>query len=228
MVPLNANILLVEGRRGEHPSFKSSLMRKGFDVESVSSGNAALQHLQHNLPHVVIIDAASLRTSGKRIIASIRRVVQSLPIVLIVDQVIEDADKLDANAVLVQPFTLQKLVNRIRPLIPSGQKDLIIAGPIHLNPKQRWVRCHDRQSRLTPRLVILLRMLMDHAGEVVDRKELFRQVWDTSYVEDTRTLDVHISWLRQAIEENPQRPRYLKTIRGAGYRLDIEDAAKKK
>lgn len=203
-------------------------MRKGFDVESVSSGNAALQHLQHNLPHVVIIDAASLRTSGKRIIASIRRVVQSLPIVLIVDQVIEDADKLDANAVLVQPFTLQKLVNRIRPLIPSGQKDLIIAGPIHLNPKQRWVRCHDRQSRLTPRLVILLRMLMDHAGEVVDRKELFRQVWDTSYVEDTRTLDVHISWLRQAIEENPQRPRYLKTIRGAGYRLDIEDAAKKK
>ena len=62
----------------------------------------------------------------------------------------------------------------------------------------------------------------NHPGELIDRKELFRQVWDTAYTVDTRTLDVHISWLRQAIEEDPRRPKYIKTIRGMGYRLDLE------
>ncbi len=63
---------------------------------------------------------------------------------------------------------------------------------------------------------------MDHPGELIDRKELFRQVWDTAYTVDTRTLDVHVSWLRQAIEEDPRHPKFIKTIRGMGYRLDIE------
>jgi DNA-binding response OmpR family regulator len=62
---------------------------------------------------------------------------------------------------------------------------------------------------------------MKHAGEVVEREDLFRRVWNTEYTADTRTLDVHISWLRQAIEEDPRNPRFLKTIRGVGYRLDV-------
>jgi DNA-binding response OmpR family regulator len=70
--------------------------------------------------------------------------------------------------------------------------------------------------------VTLLKILIDHPGELVDRKDLFRQVWDTAYTVDTRTLDVHISWLRQAIEEDPRKPKYIKTIRGMGYRLDLE------
>ncbi len=123
---------------------------------------------------------------------------------------------------LVEPFTLQKLVNRIRPLLPSEPKSLISAGPIQLDTEQRLVRCENRQARLTPRLVTLLKILIDHPGELMDRKELFRQVWDTAYTVDTRTLDVHVSWLRQAIEEDPRQPKYIKTIRGMGYRLDIE------
>ena len=83
------------------------------------------------------------------------------------------------------------------------------------------VRCQGREARLTPRLVRILRILMQHPGEVVERAVLFRHVWDTEYTEDTRTLDVHISWLRQAIEEDPRKPQFLKTIRGVGYRLDI-------
>jgi DNA-binding response OmpR family regulator len=64
-------------------------------------------------------------------------------------------------------------------------------------------------------------MLMNHHGEVVERERLFRQVWNTDYTGDTRTLDVHISWLRQAIEKDPRNPKFLKTIRGVGYRLDV-------
>jgi DNA-binding response OmpR family regulator len=69
--------------------------------------------------------------------------------------------------------------------------------------------------------VHILRILMQHPGEVVERGELFRQVWATEWAEDTRTLDVHVSWLRKALEEDPRNPQFLKTIRGVGYRLDI-------
>ena len=67
---------------------------------------------------------------------------------------------------------------------------------------------------------------MEHAGEVVEREAMFREAWETDYTADTRSLDVHMSWLRQAIEENPRRPKYIKTIRGVGYRLDVEPAVK--
>jgi len=63
-------------------------------------------------------------------------------------------------------------------------------------------------------------VLLLHAGEAVDRHSLFSEVWETTYTGDTRTLDVHISWLREALEENPRKPQFLKTIRGVGYRLD--------
>jgi len=80
----------------------------------------------------------------------------------------------------------------------------------------------ERQIQLTPRLATLLRILMEHAGEVVDREAMFREAWETDYTADTRSLDVHMSWLRQAIEETPRHPRYIKTVRGVGYRLDVE------
>jgi DNA-binding response OmpR family regulator len=83
------------------------------------------------------------------------------------------------------------------------------------------VRCQGRETHLTPRLVELLQILMQHPGEVIERDGLFRQVWKTEYTRDTRTLDVHISWLRRVLEADPRRPRFLKTIRGVGYRLDV-------
>jgi DNA-binding response OmpR family regulator len=98
---------------------------------------------------------------------------------------------------------------------------LLHKGPIRFDIERKRVRCQGRESTLTPRLAQLLKIFMDHPGEVLERKELFRQIWNTEYTVDTRTLDVHISWLRQAIEEEPHKPRFLKTIRGVGYRLDV-------
>jgi DNA-binding response OmpR family regulator len=68
----------------------------------------------------------------------------------------------------------------------------------------------------------LLSVFLKRPGEVLEREALFKQVWNTQYTEDTRTLDVHISWLRSALEENPRKPKYLKTMRGVGYRLDTD------
>lgn len=223
MTPVKTKILLIEGRRAEHPTFYSGLTRKGFDVSVVLNGSRALLDLENLTPHMVLINAASMRTSGRRICQSIRRFDEKLPIVLVIDKNTKFIDKLNADVVLILPFTLQKLLNRIRVHMPAEEKNLVIAGPIKLDKENRWVRCFDRQKQLTPRLVALLIALMEQPGEVFDREELFRLVWETGYTGDTRTLDVHISWLRQAIEENPRRPKLIKTVRGIGYRLDVDD-----
>lgn len=218
---MSANILLIEGKRSDGPSFLAGLVKKGFRVDSVPSGNAALRHLLSNRPSVVVVNAASMRTSGKRICQSIRQAAPGVPVILILDQNADKGERVDAEVTLNLPFTLQKLINRIRPLLPLEKKDVLRSGDVQLDVEQRLVICNGRQTRLTPRLVTLLQVLMENPGAVIEREALFRRVWDTEYAGDTRTLDVHISWLREAIEEDPRHPRYLKTVRGVGYRLDI-------
>jgi len=217
---MTAKILLIEGDRSDHASFGPDLVKKGFKVQQEPNGGAALASLKTFEPDVVVVDAASLRTSGKRICQSLRRVVSNLAIVLIVGKNPGPLEKVDVNVVLALPFTVHKLTNRIRILLPVDNTDLLQVGQIDLNLKQRQLRCQDRQAKLTPRLVTLLKVLMEHPGVVLERELLFRMVWDTEYTVDTRTLDVHISWLRRALEIDPRHPRFLKTVRGVGYRLD--------
>jgi DNA-binding response OmpR family regulator len=143
-----------------------------------------------------------------------------LPILLILDSD-REVEKMEADVILSLPFTAQKLVNRIKHLLPGDGKSSIHAGPVRLDVEKRIVNCLGKQTRLTPRLMRLLKSLIEHKGEVLERKALFSQVWETDYTDDTRTLDVHISWLRRAIEVDPKEPKLLKTIRGVGYRLDV-------
>ncbi len=219
---MKAKILLIEGKRSEHPSFTPGLEKKDFQVASVPSGKAALGELAQFKPHIILVDAASLHSNGRRICQSLRETAPSVPLILIVAEAIPPSQKINADSALVRPFTLQKLLNRIRPYLPVDQKMILRVGPLQLDTDQHLVRCGERQAPLTPRLVVLLKFFMEHPGEVIERNELFRKVWDTNYTADTRTLDVHISWLRIALEDDPRHPRYLKTIRGLGYRLDIE------
>lgn len=213
-------ILLIEGRHTEVPSFAPDLQKKGFEVVIAQSGGEASKRLDKIAPHLAVVNAASLRSSGVRICQSLRERDSKLPIILIVGNGV-DVEKNVADAVLSLPFTAQKLVNRIKPLLPSDGKNVIHVGPIRLDVEKRRVKCLSRNSKLTPRLIKLLRILLDHHSEVVEREALFKRVWDTNYTGDTRTLDVHISWLRRAIEIDPDNPRFLKTIRGVGYRLDV-------
>ncbi|MEN4011570.1 MAG: response regulator transcription factor [Chloroflexota bacterium] len=218
----NIHILLIEGKRPDRTSFLTGLTKKNFAVETAGSGSAALAYLETHLPRLIILDAASMRTSGKRICATLREKAPGVPIILILDAN-TPANGAPADVILHLPFTFQKLLNRIKPFLPQESKNLLRAGPIHLDIKNRSVHCLEHQAVLTPRLIRLLKELMDHAGQVIERETLFSRVWETDYTGDTRTLDVHISWLRQAIEEDPRRPRFIKTIRGLGYRLDVED-----
>ncbi len=219
---LQHNILWVEGRWKSNPSFVPSLLQKGFEVDRVSSGKEAVGQVGKNEHDVVVVDAASMRTSGERICKSLRERVNGMPIILISDPKREVEKGFDfANVVLTLPFTQRKLINRLNPLLPSDEKGLIKAGPIQLDMDAKFVKANGKRTQLTPRLLRLLKMLIEHRGEMVDRNELFKKVWRTNYTGDTRTLDVHISWLRQAIEEDPKKPKLLKTSRGVGYRLDV-------
>jgi DNA-binding response OmpR family regulator len=216
----DATILIIEGRHAEIPSFATDLQKKGFHVETAQSGSSAVSCLDKISPHLVVVNAASLRSSGVRICKSLRDKNARLPIILILEAE-KTVSKDSADVLLNLPFTVQKLTNRIKPLLPGDGNNVLHVGPIYLDTERRRVRCLSKNAKLTPRLVTLLNILMDHHGEVVEREHLFKKVWETDYIGDTRTLDVHISWLRRAIELDPLKPKFLKTIRGVGYRLDV-------
>lgn len=217
-----AKILVIEGKRAERASYVGGLTKKSYRVVSVPSGNAALSRLAKEEFDLVIVDADSMRTSGKRICQSLRATTD-LPLVLIIGSDLKNNEGFEADVVLQLPFTLQKLLNRIKILLPvKPSNEVLKAGPIELDLAQRWVCLGEKHVSLTPRLVRLLQALMEHPGEVFEREELFKFVWETEYTGDTRTLDVHVSWLRQALEEDPRHPDYIKTVRGIGYRLDLK------
>ena len=213
-------LLVIEGRHAEIPSCAADLQKKGFDVLAFQNGSQAFAKLKQSNATLVVINAASLRSTGIRICLSLRKKDSKIPIILILDKE-RPVDKDLADSVLVLPFTIQKLVNRVKALMPGDGNNVVSAGPIRLDLEHRRVRCLGRNTKLTPRLITLLQILIDKHGEVVERESLFKKVWETNYTGDTRTLDVHISWLRRAIELDPNNPKFLKTIRGVGYRLDI-------
>jgi len=214
-------ILIIESGRGNSPSFSNELMEKGYQVTKARSGIAGLAIIDSVKPHALIIDAASLRTSGARICQSFRVTDELLPIILIIekDQILPK--DVNANLVLKLPFTVQKLINRLRAYHPTDDKYILKVGPIELNTRTKMVNCNDKQTKLTPRMVNILQLLMENKGKIVQREPLFKKIWDTNYTGDTRTLDVHISWIRQAIEKDPRNPKLIKTERGVGYILEV-------
>ena len=215
-----ATLLVIEGRHSEIPSFAADLQKKGFDIVSAQNGSEAVSQLKQTNPSLVIVNAPSLRSTGLRICLSIRKKDAKIPIILIVEKE-KVVDKELVDSIVSLPFTVQKLVNRVKALMPGDGNNVVSVGPIRLDLENRRVRSLGKNTKLTPRLITLLQILMDKHGEVVEREALFKKVWETNYTGDTRTLDVHISWLRRAIELDPDNPKFLKTIRGVGYRLDV-------
>jgi DNA-binding response OmpR family regulator len=218
---MKAKILWIEGKRAYGPYFIPDLRKKDFTVEIVSSGKTAEHYLSEDKCDLVVLNAATFRTSGKRICNDIRAKWEKIPILMIANPDRPVSKDVGADVLLELPFTIRKLVNRINPLLPHSSSKVLRTGPIHLDLERRIVRCLEKEAHLTPRLTSLLQIFMEHPNEVLEREDIFRKIWSTEYTGDTRTLDVHISWIRQAIEEDTRKPHYLITIRSVGYRLDI-------
>ena len=211
---MTAKILWIE-RNDASAQLLLGLRQRGYQVTTVPTGKEALERFPALRPDLLVVQAASLRSSGARLAKQLRET--CTPVLLIGDQEHKPAPE-SADEVLLLPFTLRKLLNRVRKLAESG-KQRLSRGPLVLDVEYRYVLCNGSRIELTPRTLRLLQLFMEHPGEVLEREALYRTVWETDYTGDTRSLDVHISWLRRALGGG--NGHLLKTIRGVGYRLDV-------
>ena len=219
---LTRTILLVEGRKPTAEYLAPDLDGQGYDIITARTRRDALAKAQEAHPAVIVLDSPSLRFSSRRFCEALQDAAFEIPVLML----LQEGDKIDrsvgARAHLRYPFSTRKLLNRIARLLPTPDDDVLQVGEILLNIKQCCVIRGDHESHLTPKQVRLLEVLLRHPGEVLSRAFLMKQVWDTDYLDDTRTLDVHIHWVRKAIGDDHKSPVCLRTIRGAGYCLQVQ------
>lgn len=146
-----------------------------------------------------------------------------LPSVLIVAVAKHLPAKVDFrfDGLIKLPIVAQNIWEIINQLRQRHTEHRLYCGPIQLDLSTRIVVTPNGQYSMTPKQCALLKLFINQHGKVIKRRELMEQVWETSYVDDTRTLDVHIRWLRECIEPNPSKPIYLQTVRGVGYCFKI-------
>lgn len=220
-----ARIVLIERSRSQRHSFADALS-KHFDVVSVPSGRQARKVAETLLPGVFVVNAISMQTPGERICKQIKRSLPNTPLILLSELAPAKGQDIAADSVLAQPFTARKVLNAINRLLRQGdESDLIDCGVFAIDLARRVLIANGQETQLTPKLAQLVEVFLRNVGQTLDRKTLMEQVWQTDYLGDTRTLNVHIRWIRRAIEADPNDPMYLKTVRGVGYRLDLPVAA---
>jgi DNA-binding response OmpR family regulator len=219
-----ALVLFVEGKRARNEALKSSLARKGYQLQVYNTGGQALDWAEEYEPDLVIVDASSMRTSGIRITSRLRKLLGDIPIIHCRAQGRAENRNAQADVYLAQPFTSRKLLNRIKSLIPADdlKEEIVRAGSLTLYRSKRSVDVEGKgEQRLTPKLASLLEEFLRYPNQVLERERLMRKIWKTSYFGDTRTLDVHIRWVREIIEVDPAKPKLLRTVRGVGYIFSI-------
>lgn len=217
---MGAHILLVEGGKSTANSCAPVLEEHGFQVERVRTHCAASMALETNPPDLLIVDTRRLRFNGLRLCETLIAGGNSIPILLIVP---EDQKRFQIPGITVlrgEP-TARKLLYRVKRLLSPHGNHLLKAGEITLDLQQRVVTRKGEEHHLTPRLARLLEVFMRNPGRVLTRAFLMKEIWQTDYLDDTRTLEVHIHWLRKAIEEDFRHPRYLTTVRRVGYRFNV-------
>ena len=222
-----AVILLVEGKSAGPQSVRQALIKAGFEVILTHTGSEARRLLDSGIsPDLVVFDASHMRSSGSRSSRRIRDMLADTPIIHCRAAGESEDRTAAADLYMARPFTGRKLLNRVRALLPvdDQSEEIIRFGDIVLYRSKRSVEVAGQgESRLTPKLAHLLEEFIRHPNQVVSRRQLMEHVWNTTYIGDTRTLDVHIRWIRECIEVNPARPRILRTVRGKGYIFNIPE-----
>jgi DNA-binding response OmpR family regulator len=216
-------ILLIEGQPDSESSLVHPLVNAGFAVASFVSGRAAVTWSQDHQPDLIVMDASSMRSNGVRISKRLRGILPETPIIYCRSEGVIEEPAATADIYLEQPFTGRKLLNRVKDLLPAdpSQEEIVRYGDLIYYRGKRSVEVGDRgEERLTPKLALLLEEFLRNPLTVITRRQLMQNVWQTDYLGDTRTLDVHIRWVRECIEEDPSNPKLLITFRGEGFMLE--------
>ena len=214
-----ATVLIIANDKAITTALAASFNKRDFSILTAHSGRQALAQAQVRLPDVIILDTTSSRLNTRRLCRSLRAETHSILIALAANPAKSDTVGV-ANLILPKATTPKKQVQRVRSALDSRPPRELRVANLLLDMERRRVSRGNRVHKLTPKEFDLLKLFMERCGEIVTRKVLMKEIWDTDYLGDTRTLDVHIRWLREKIEDNPGEPRRLVTVRGQGYRLE--------
>lgn len=229
-------ILVVDDERLIVDSVKYGLQKEGYTVITAFDGDDAIAHARRENPDLILLDVQMPKQDGWAACRAIRAT-SRVPIIMLTARG-EETDKvlgleLGADDYLVKPFSMRELVARVRAALrrateyAAPTEKPIVIGDVALDPASRRVTARGNLVELTRKEYDLLKELMTHAGKVLERNDLINRVWSTDWVGDTRTLDVHIRWLREKIEKDASKPRYIQTARGVGYRFAANDEVAK-
>lgn len=224
-----AHVLLIDDDRMLTQPLQNAFERAGYQVSVAHDGHSGLGMALTEHPDVVILDVMMPGMNGWQVCQTIRQQ-SNVPIIMLtaLDDSIDRIHGLELGAddYLVKPFGfhelhahVQAMLRRVnldtRPLVPQ----ILQAGDIEVNRATRIVTKKGQPLTLRQKEYDILILLMSNSERVVKRDELFDRIWGTDWLGDTRTLDVHMSWLRAKLEDDPSHPAYLQTIRGIGYRF---------
>ena len=226
---MKPRVLVVEDETSISEPLAEHLAREGFDPEVAGTLAEASAAYENGELDFLLLDVMLPDGDGRDLCREIRRH-SDVPIIMLTARG-EEVDRivgleLGADDYVVKPFSAGELVARMRAIMRRGRagndaatRSPIAIGAITLDPSSRTVTKGDEDVQLAAKEFDLLQLLMSRAGEVVPREQIMDEVWDPHWFGPTKTLDVHISWLRKKLEDDPSHPRYITTSRGVGFRF---------
>jgi two-component system KDP operon response regulator KdpE len=222
-------VLIVDDEPPIRKLLRMGLGTQGYEVIDASNGKTALEALA-NKPDLVILDLGLPDMQGMDLLRRMRAQNEGVPIVVLSSRGDEDAKvaalDLGADDYVTKPFGMDELLARIRAALRHqlqvhGERPIFRVGDLAVDLVRRVVKVGDKEVRLSPKEYELLRVLVQHAGKVLTHKFLLRELWND--LTDSQYLRVYVRQLRQKIEEDPERPHYILTETGIGYRLRAPD-----
>jgi two-component system alkaline phosphatase synthesis response regulator PhoP len=221
-------ILVVEDEPGLVMTLTDRLRAEGYEVDIAMDGESGLNKALEGGYHLIILDLMLPRMSGLDICRNLRKSGAEVPILMLTARA-QTIDKIvglevGADDYLTKPFDMMELRARIGALLRRAAsrpaaKGVHEFGSVRVDFRSGEVTKAGKPVTLSAKEYQLLRHLIDHQGEVISREKLLQEVWGYEAMPSTRTVDVHMAWLRQKLEDNPRYPEFLHTARGLGYKF---------
>lgn len=219
-------VLVIDDEPPIRKLLRMGLGSQGYEVIEASNGKLALQAMANTPPDLVVLDLGLPDLPGHELLRQIRSQSEAVPIVVLSSRGDEagkvEALDLGADDYVTKPFGMDELLARLRAALRhqlqvQGERPLFRVGDLSVDLVRRIVKLADKDVKLSPKEYDLLRVLVQHAGKVLTHKFLLHELWDE--LTDAQYLRVYVRQLRQKIEPDPERPQYLLTETGIGYRL---------